>query len=262
MGRGRDVVRTLSGVPGATSALTIGRLPVRGRGAAVLCYHDVGDDPTNRTDYYVAPQRFRAHLEWMREWGLTIVPLAEVVDRVAAGRELDGLVALTFDDALAGVLEHAAPLLEEYRAPATVFVVTGVVGIDPPFWPGAARTQGADELRRLAASGLVTLGSHTVTHASLPDLADAARAHELVESRAWLSELTGTTVDLLAYPFGHHDPPSEAAALAAGYRAACTFTLGRVTASTPLTAIPRFCIGPMHDRLRLARQLARSPQAW
>ena len=126
---------------------------MRGRGAAVLCYHDVGTDPANRTDYYLGPDLFRAHLEWIASWGLTIVPLAEIVDRLAAGRELDGLVAITFDDALLGVLEHAAPLLEEHRAPATVFVVTDVVGIDPPFWPGAARTldrgraAGTDRLR-------------------------------------------------------------------------------------------------------------------
>jgi peptidoglycan/xylan/chitin deacetylase (PgdA/CDA1 family) len=258
----REAAHKLSGIPGAVTALGHGRLPVRNRGAAVLCYHDLGVDPTNRTDYYLGPDLFRDHLEWIRRWGLTIVPLAEIVDRHARGRDLDGLVAITFDDALAGVLEHAAPLLEAHRAPATVFVVTGVLGIDPPFWPGAARTLRPDEIRELCASGLVTLGSHTTTHASLPDVDPAVRERELDESRAWLEELTGTEIDLFAYPFGHHDPASEAATVRAGYRAACTFTFGRVTPGTPAAAMPRFCIGPMHDKLRLARQLARAAHAW
>jgi peptidoglycan/xylan/chitin deacetylase (PgdA/CDA1 family) len=262
MGRAAAAVHKLSGVAGAATALAVGRLPVRRRGAAVLCYHDVGTDPTNRTDYYLGPERFRSHLEWIRGWGLTIVPLAEIVDRLAAGRDLDGLVAITFDDALVGVLEHAAPILEAHHAPATVFVVTDVVGVDPPFWPGAARTLRPDELTSLTASGLVTLGSHTATHASLPDVAADVRTRELTDARAWLEALTGAPVDLLAYPFGHHDPASEAAAAAAGYRAACTFTFGRVTATTPPTAIPRFCIGPTHDRFRLARQLSRAARAW
>jgi peptidoglycan/xylan/chitin deacetylase (PgdA/CDA1 family) len=262
MSRAAAVARKLSGTPGAATALTLGRLPVRGRGAAVLCYHDVGTDPANRTDYYLGPDRFRSHLEWLRAWGLSIVPLGEIVDRLAAGRELDGLVAITFDDALLGELEHAAPALEAYRAPATVFVVSGVVGVDPPFWPGATRTLDRDELRALTDSGLVTLGSHTTTHASLPDVDAEVRTAELCESRAWLETLTGAAVDVLAYPFGHHDPASEAAARAAGYRAACTFTFGRVTAGTPAMALPRFCIGPMHDRFRLARQLARAASAW
>jgi peptidoglycan/xylan/chitin deacetylase (PgdA/CDA1 family) len=140
--------------------------------------------------------------------------------------------------------------------------VRDVPGIDPPFWPGAARTLTDDELRDLTASGLVTLGSHTATHSSLPDVGRDARARELVSSRARLEELTGARVDLFAYPFGHHDDASEAAAAAAGYRAACTFRFGRVTASTPTLAIPRFCIGPMHDKFRLARQLARAADAW
>src|SRR5690349_7868842 len=94
--RRESVVDKLSGIPGGAAAVAVDRLPVHGRGAAVLCYHDVGTDPDNRTDYYLGPDLFRAHLEWMRAWGLTIVPLAEIVDRLGAGRELDGLVAITF----------------------------------------------------------------------------------------------------------------------------------------------------------------------
>src|SRR4051812_2351193 len=124
MSRATAVAHKLSGTTGAAGALTIGRLPTRGRGAAVLCYHDVGTDAANGTDYYLGPERLASHLDWMQSWGLTVVPLAEIVDRLRAGRELDGLVAITFDDALLGVLEHAAPVLEAHRTPATVFVVT------------------------------------------------------------------------------------------------------------------------------------------
>ena len=136
MARATDVRTKLSGLPGTAAALTLGRLRVRGKGAAVLCYHDVGTDPANTTEYYVAPDLLRHHLDWIRDWGYTFVPLAELVDRIEAGRELDGLCAVTFDDALVGVGEHAAPILAAAGVPATVFVVTDVLGIDPPFWPG------------------------------------------------------------------------------------------------------------------------------
>ena len=262
MGPARDVIKKVRGLPAGALALATHRLRRRGLGAAVLCYHDIRTDPAGPTDYSVTPARLRAHIGWLRQWGYTIVPLAEIVDRLAAGRDLDGLVALTFDDALLGVGAEAATILERLRAPATVFVVTDVLGVDPPFWPGARRTLSDDELRALTASGLIRLGSHTTTHASLPALAADARAHELAASRAALETMTGAPVEVFAYPSGHHDAASEAAVRDAGYRAAFTFTFGRVTPTTDRFAIPRFCITEAHDELRLARQLARPPQAW
>jgi peptidoglycan/xylan/chitin deacetylase (PgdA/CDA1 family) len=257
-----DLVRKASGLPAGALALVTHRLPVRGHGAAVLCYHDIGTDPANRTEYYLGPELLRSHIEWMRLWGLTIVPLGEIVDRMIAGRDLDGLVALTFDDALTGVGTEAARVLEATRAPATVFVVSDELGIEPPFWSGASRTLTAPELRALTASGLVRLGSHTAHHVELPTADDATRAAELAASRAALEEISGSPVDLFAYPSGRFDRSSADAVRASGYRAAFTFTFGRVTPATDRFAIPRFCMTAAHDRLRLARQLARVPRRW
>ena len=257
-----ELVRKGRGIPSAAAAQLGRDLPTTGRGAAVLCYHDIGIDPANRTDYYVSPELFASHLTWIRDLGFTIVPLAEIVDRLYQGRDLDGLVAITFDDGLLGVQEYAAPLLTAAGAPATVFVVTDVLGIDPPFWTGAPRTLAADELGELIADGLITLGSHTKTHASLPDVDPADRSVELTQSREALEALTGRSVDLLAYPSGHHDAATDHATAAAGYQAGFTFSFGRVTPRTDPYAIPRFCIGPEHQRFRLARQLARPPAAW
>ena len=265
-----ELVQKGRGIPSAALTRVGRRLPTKGLGAAVLCYHDIGVDPKNATDYYVSPERLRSHLEWIRGWGLTFVPLAEIVDRLAAGRDLDGLVAITFDDALVGVQEYAAPILESLRVPATVFVVSDVLGIDPPFWPGAQRTLSTTELQAVSATGLMTLGSHTCAHASLPDVDNDERRHELRDSRAAIAAIVDGSVassvtapvDLLAYPSGHHDAETEQAAAGAGYRAAFTFSFGRVTATTNPFAIPRFCIGPEHDSFRLARQLARPLSAW
>ncbi len=262
MSGARDVIDKARGVPSA--AITFGGrpLPSRGRGAAVLCYHDIGTDRANTTDYYVSPERLRSHLEWIRSWGQTFVPLAEIVDRLLAGRDLDGLVAVTFDDALLGVQEYAAPILHTLGVPATVFAVTDVLGVAPPFWPGAQRTLSRAELAALADSGLIALGSHTESHASLPDIAPEDRARELDASRTAMEPLTSGPVDLLAYPSGHHDDDTEVAAAAAGYRGAFTFSFGRVTAATNPFAIPRFCISPAHNKFRLVRQLGRPPTAW
>jgi peptidoglycan/xylan/chitin deacetylase (PgdA/CDA1 family) len=236
-------------------------LPITGRGTAVLCYHDVGTDRESSTDYFVSPSRLRAQLESIAAWGLRFVDLREVLDYLERGASLDGMVAVTFDDALAGVLEHGLGVLQDLRVPATVFAVTGVRGVDPPFWPDARRTLRTGELRELTAAG-IRLGSHTCVHRSLTELDDEQLRDELVRSRADLEELTGDTCDLLAYPFGHHDARVRLAVEDAGYRAACTFTFGRVTARSDRYALSRFCMGPGHHRARLAYHLSRPPAAW
>jgi peptidoglycan/xylan/chitin deacetylase (PgdA/CDA1 family) len=256
-----EMTRKRHGLVGAGRALAGGPLPRAGHGAAVLCYHDVGTDPTNATDNYLSPDPRPANLEAVTSWGFTFVDFGGIADRLEAGTSLDGLIAVTFDDALVGVREHALPILTDLGIPSTVFVVTGVQGIDPPFWPGAAPTLDSDGLRALRAAG-VQLASHTVSHASLPDIDDDSLRSELERSRIELEVMTGERCDLIAYPFGHQDARVRAAAADAGFRAACTFTFGRVLPMTDRFAIPRFCMGAQHHRARLAYQLARPAWAW
>ena len=114
----------------------------------------------------------------------------------------------------------------------------------------------------MVATGLISVGSHTATHASLPEVTPDVRRQELVASRSRLESIVGTPTDLLAYPSGHYDDDVERETAAAGYRAAFTFSFGRAVPLTDPFAIPRFCIGPEHDAFRLARQLARPVAAW
>lgn len=248
------------GLAHAAASLAGRRLPTAGLGAAVLCYHDVGTDP-DPADYSVSPGQLRAQLEAILGWGLQVVELSEIVERLDTGRDLDGLVAVSFDDGLLGVLGGALPVLEDLAVPATVFVVTDLDGVPAPFWPEASRTLCADELRALVAAG-IRLGSHGRTHASLPELDDDTLRRELVDSRAAIAELTGTAPETIAYPFGHQDARVRRLAAEAGYRAGFTFSFGRVVPGTDPYAIPRFCMGPGHHRARLAYHLARPPRAW
>jgi peptidoglycan/xylan/chitin deacetylase (PgdA/CDA1 family) len=81
-----------------------------------------------------------------------------------------------------------------------------------------------EEVRELANDG-VTIGSHTMTHASLAGLDPAEVARELETSRRVLEARLERPIELLAYPFGKPGDVSDAtvlAARAAGYAAAVT----------------------------------------
>jgi peptidoglycan/xylan/chitin deacetylase (PgdA/CDA1 family) len=67
----------------------------------------------------------------------TVLPLGEVVDRLANGLPLpEYAAAVTFDDGYRNVGTTAYPILQRYQLPSTVFLVTSLVETDQPPWTG------------------------------------------------------------------------------------------------------------------------------
>lgn len=59
-----------------------------------------------------------------------------------------------------------------------------------------------EELRDLAASPLVEIGAHGMTHARLSQLSLEEQRREICQSRAWLEDFLGRPVAHFAYPYG------------------------------------------------------------
>jgi peptidoglycan/xylan/chitin deacetylase (PgdA/CDA1 family) len=98
-----------------------------------------------------------------------------------------------------------------------------------------------EEVRRLAAHPLITIGGHTTSHRPLAALSETEARREIAENRAYLQDLTGQDVAHFAYPFGcaRACAEREAALVAAGgFRTAATARHG--------------CIFPGHNRERYA----------
>jgi colanic acid/amylovoran biosynthesis glycosyltransferase len=187
---------------------------------SILCYHTV--EPSWSSGLAMTPEAFRAHAQWLAR-NRQVVDLATAIrlmDR--RGRLPRGVTALTFDDGLTGVHEHALPVLRDLRLPATVFVVgrsvTGDRTVDwvddPPDHP--LETLDLDQLRDLVEAG-IEVGSHSHAHRVLPSLEVDACEEDLRTSREVLEELIGGPVPHLAYPRGAHDPEVRRAARRAGY---------------------------------------------
>ncbi len=91
------------------------------------------------------------------------------------------------------------------------------------------------QVRAMAAAGM-EFGSHTVSHPTLPSIADAAvLRHELEASKAAIEREIGRPVLALAYPVGGRDavnPQVLAATRQAGYRLAFTYQKGINRAAT------------------------------
>jgi peptidoglycan/xylan/chitin deacetylase (PgdA/CDA1 family) len=173
----------------------------------VLVYHTISApaDPLPG-DIDISPERFEQQLRWLQRWR-RVATLPETL----SASESDRLTAITFDDGYRDNLTVALPLLEKYQLPITLFVIAGFLGRD-----GFLST---DELREISKHPLVTIGAHGLWHRHFTRLkADEAR-FELTESRRLLSAMTGSRVDLMAWPFGECDEYLEQLSKECGYRA-------------------------------------------
>ncbi len=179
-------------------------------GVTVLIYHRVGGGSNSEVDLDV--DAFRAQLEHLRA-NHTLIDL-DTAAAVLAGDEPVGpalpeaAVVVTFDDGTDDFCDVVVPALVEYGIPATLYAATHFIDSGEAFPWGAPPASWAG-LRDAASTGLVTIGSHTHTHALL-DRADPAEVGaELDRSIELIGEHIGTPPAHFAYPKAL--PGSEAA---------------------------------------------------
>jgi len=131
-------------------------------------------------------------------------------------------VVVTFDDGFMSVIENAIPELAKREIPMAFFVPPGLVGTSPQ-WSGYGPEIGndeiiatADSLRELPAD-LITVGSHTMTHAWLPGLSDDEARFQIAASRAELAKLLNRDIKLFSFPYGALDQRLVEMCREAGY---------------------------------------------
>lgn len=113
-----------------SGAADVYALAARPEGAIVLMYHSVsaGDDagwidPANSVPVATFEEQMRFLSSRRR-----VVSMSELVSKLERGDEIaGGTVAITFDDGYLDNLQHAAPILQRYNLPATLYVPTGLI---------------------------------------------------------------------------------------------------------------------------------------
>lgn len=84
-------------------------------------------------------------------------------------------------------------------------------------WEDLCRVMKGEEIKTMAQSQWVEIGSHCVTHHNLLKLSDDKVKEELVDSKNYLEKVTGYKVNSIAYPFGLYNARIKALAHEVGY---------------------------------------------
>lgn len=193
----------------------------------VLAYHKV-DTRLELGGTMISPKRFAGHLDYFKRNGYQSVTLSRAVELMRRGEGAGKkYLCLTFDDAYAGLYQHAFPLLKEYGFTATVFVVTDYVGRSNDWdinWGGLKFGHLTwEQMKEMQACG-IEFGSHAQSHRDLRFLSPEELREELAGSRQAMEQNLSAPVTTLSYPFGLYNERVKQAARDAGYLSACSFS--------------------------------------
>lgn len=166
-------------------------------GAVVLLYHRVGAGSGMAVDLPAA--LFEAQMDELRaEFRVVSLDalLSAVTSRLVPPAQP---VAITFDDGTADFSERALPVLVATGLPATLYLATDFIESGRSFpHRGTPLSWGA--VADALGTGLITVGSHTHSHALLDRLAPDRVADELDRSVKLIEDRLGVTPQHFAYP--------------------------------------------------------------
>lgn len=131
------------------------------------------------------------------------------------------------------------PEPERQELLAGIAAQVGVVGTTRE----SCRTVTPAELARLAASSLVEIGAHTVTHPALAGVDAQQQFEEIRESRRILEDALERPVRSFSYPYGDYSQTSVDAVRRAGFARAVTCDELAVWRGTDSHRIGRFGVG-------------------
>jgi peptidoglycan/xylan/chitin deacetylase (PgdA/CDA1 family) len=196
------------------------------------------DNPNERR-YCCPPRRFRKQMAYLKRAGYQIIRLDDLVNFIISTNKTDQTnktrqtsqlvkphksVVITFDDGYMDNYESALPILREYNFPATVFVVSSLVGKTNNWMRADGYPEkplmGWHEIEKMKGNG-ITVGSHTVNHYQLSHLSLEDAKREIEDSKKFLEDKLGIPINHFAYPHGDMNESIMNMVKEAGYRTAC-----------------------------------------
>lgn len=164
----------------------------------ILMYHGVEENPVD--SYAVSPAEFDEQMAFLAQH-YHVISLKQWIGYLRGeNASPQKPVVITFDDGFLNNYTEAYSILKKYHLPATVFVLPDRLD-KAEEGPSKSRFMNWQQLKEMQENG-IEVGSHTVSHRSLPTLTLAQVRDELLQSKAHLAQSLGQPIMFLAYPYG------------------------------------------------------------
>ena len=212
----------------------------------ILMYHSIDPEqnPCIRA-LIVSPQSFQRQMRFLKKNRYNVITLQALANLLRDKKKIPPrTLAITFDDGYKDIYEYAFPILKEYNLPATVFIIVNEVGReqnDRLNW---------EEIRQMQASGLITIGSHTLGPQPLIDIkSEEGLRRQIIASKKLLEDKLGKEVYAFSYPEGRFNAHIRDLVMEAGYKVAVSTSPGKKFSSDDIFALKRLRISSTSDNL-------------
>ncbi|MCR4338173.1 MAG: polysaccharide deacetylase family protein, partial [Candidatus Omnitrophica bacterium] len=149
----------------------------------IIMYHHISPGTLVETDR-VSPENFRIQMNYLLRHHYNVIPFDEFVKGMKAGKKFSyKTVVITFDDGYEDNFTYAFPVLQQLKLPAIMFICPG--------FAGKKGFMNWDQIKTIQAGGVVSFGSHTMTHTYLPMVSREQQEYEILESKRILEQELG-----------------------------------------------------------------------
>jgi len=197
MSEGPRAIRRMAVEASKAAAAAVDALRPRRHGIVMLLYHRVG--ATQQVQMNLETEVFVRQIETIASRGVVDLASAlELLEREETAVSIDPTV-VTFDDGTTDFVDVVLPVLVQHRVPVTLYLATDHIERQLAF-PYDGRPLSWSSLRDALETGLVTIGSHTHTHALLDRIASPDAEQELRRSITLIEDRLGVHPEHFAYP--------------------------------------------------------------
>lgn len=223
-------------------------LSLPAKSAVILQYHHVSETLPAVTS--ISANTFTEHLSYLQQHDFKVIPLNELLTALQAGRSLpDKTVSITFDDGYNNNYEQAAPILEKFNFPYTIFVNPKLIDERKSY------VMGWDKLRELAKKGAL-ISNHSAQHDYLHKQYDGESdaqwqtriKQDILSSQQRIKEEIGHDYKYLAYPYGEFNNKLQTLVKEIGFIGIGQHS-GALDANADFTRLPRFPASGFYSKL-------------